>query len=197
MTSLGVALRTPIVAAANARWGSANLRRLFRQSSASMLARLVHFAVAVAHEIGILMLVGGLFFALFTQMPAIARIRSSRQRALLRQEAFQQVFLWGWLGLLLLWTTAAYRLFAAVEPLPAYVTAMGLLSAAFTLLFLIAQFGLYMQVVYALEEGGSGRASWLGRRLRAVLSVAFVLALTITLLDVTGPALTVPAVTGR
>ena len=162
-----------------------------------MFARLVHFAVAVAHEIGILMLVGGLFFALFAQMPAIARIRSGRQRTLLRQEAFRQVFLWGWIGLLLLWTTAAYRLLSAVDPLPAYVSAMGLLSAVFTLLFLIAQFGLYVQIVYALEEGGSGRASWLGRRLRTVLSVAFVLALTITLLDVIGPALTMPAVAAQ
>lgn len=40
-----------------------------------------------------------------------------------------------------------------------------------------------------LEDGNSERASWLYRRLRFVVSVGFVLALVIVLLDVTGPAM--------
>ena len=152
-------------------------------------ARLIAIAVEVVHEIGTLMLVGGLFFLLFVQLPAIRRVKSSRERIYLRQAGFGRLFIWCWLGLLLLWGTAVYDLYATDQPLPPHVALMALLSAVFTLLFLLAQFGIYMQVIISLEDGNAGRASWLQRRLRALLILAFVLALVVMVLDVSGAGL--------
>ena len=113
-----------------------------------------------------------------------------RVRLRLRRAAFKWLFRWGWLGLVLLWLTGAYELLANVDgELSMHVRIMGVLSAVFTLLFLIAQFGLANEATAAIEDGNSERASWLYRWLRFVVGVAFVLALVIVLLDVTGPAL--------
>jgi len=144
----------------------------------------------VAHEIARLILVGSLFFMLFVQLPAIASVKSPRVRLRLRRASFKRLFLWGWLGLVLLWLTGAYELLTTVnDGLLLHVRIMALLSAVFTLLFLIAQFGLADEATAALEDGNSERASWLYRRLRFVVSVAFVLALAVVLLDVAGPVL--------
>lgn len=146
-------------------------------------------AATVAHEIATLILVGSLFFILFVQLPAIASVRSPRARLRLRRASFQRLFGWGWLGLLLLWLTGAYDLLANLDDgLPTHVRIMAALSAAFTLLFLIAQFGLFHEATAAVEDRNSERASWLYRRLRVVVGIAFVLALAVMVLDVAGPA---------
>ena len=119
-------------------------------------------AATVAHEIATLILVGSLFFILFVQLPAIASVRSPRARLRLRRASFQRLFGWGWLGLLLLWLTGAYDL--------------------------IANLGLFHEATAAVEDRNSERASWLYRRLRVVVGIAFVLALAVMVLDVAGPA---------
>jgi uncharacterized membrane protein len=147
-------------------------------------------AVTVVHEIATLILVGGLYFILFVQLPAIASVKSPRVRLRLRRASFRWLFRWGWLGLVLLWLTGAYDLLTNADGgFPAHVRIMAGLSAAFTLLFLIAQFGLFNEATAAMEDGNSERASWLYRRLRFVVGLASVLALVVVLLDVTGPAL--------
>jgi hypothetical protein len=92
-----------------------------------------------------------------------------------------------------LWITALYDLVAADEQLPVYTSLVGALAAVFTLVFLIAQFALYMQAVIALEEGNPERAAWLNRWLSRVLGLAFLLALSVLLLHQLGPALIPPA----
>lgn len=147
----------------------------------------------VIHEIATLILVGGLYFMLFVQLPAIAGVRSPRTRLRLRHASFIGLFRWGWLGLILLWLTAGYELHAAAGGVPAmHLKIMAALSAMFTVLFLLAQFGVFGKAVVALEVGNSERASRHYRRLRALVAVAFVLAVLVMLLDVAGPAL-IPA----
>ena len=147
-------------------------------------------AATVAHEIATLILVGGLFFMLFVQLPAIASVKSPRERLRLRRAAFEWLFRWGWLGLVLLWLTGAYELLTNVnDGLPTHVRIMAVLSAVFTLLFLIAQFGLFNEATAAIEDGNAERASRLYRRLHFVVRIAFALALAVVLLDVTGPAM--------
>lgn len=157
-----------------------------------MSDNLLHAAVVAAREVANLLLLGGLFFVLFVQLPAIARLKSARMRLVLRKASFGRMFLWGWLGLAVLWLTALYDLLQLDAPLPAYSGAALALAALFTLLFLIAQFGLYMQSVIALEEGNAERAAWLNHQLRWVLHLAFLLALSILLLHQLGPVLVPP-----
>ncbi|WP_295883722.1 hypothetical protein [uncultured Thiohalocapsa sp.] len=157
-----------------------------------MTVNLLHAAVAAAREVANLILLGGLFFLLYVQLPAIARLRSARARLALRKASFGRVFLWGWLGLGVLWLTAVYDLLRADGQLPAYSGAAAALAAVFTFIFLIAQFGLYTQSIIALEEGNAERAAWLNHHLRWVLRVAFLLALSVLLLQQVGPALIPP-----
>jgi uncharacterized membrane protein len=156
--------------------------------SVSLVASLA--ASAVIHEIATLILVGSLFFILFVQLPAISRVKSPRARLRLRRASFKSLFRWGWVGLLLLWLTGGYELLATSPDASAlHVRLMAVLSAVFTLLFLLAQFGVLHDAIVALEDGNSERASWLYRRLQTLLAVAFALAVVVMLLDVAGPAL--------
>jgi uncharacterized membrane protein len=157
-----------------------------------MSPNLVHAAVVAIREVANLILLGGLFFLLFVQLPAIRRLRSARARLALRKSSFGRMFLWGWLGLGVLWVTAGYDLIAADGKLPAYAGIAAALAALFTLVFLIAQFGLYMQAVIALEDGNAERAAWLNHWLSRVLGLAFLLALSVLLLHQLGPALIPP-----
>ena len=154
-----------------------------------MPANLIHAAVVAVRELANLVLLGGLFFLLFVQLPAISRLRSARARLALRKASFGRLFLWGWLGLAVLWLTALDDVVTAEGGLPAYSGAATALAALFTLIFLIAQFGLYMQSIIALEAGNAERAAWLNHQLRWVLGLAFLIALTVLLLHQLGPAL--------
>jgi uncharacterized membrane protein len=157
-----------------------------------MSANLIHAAVVAARELANLLLLGGLFFLLFVQLPAISRVPSARNRLALRKASFGSLFLWGWLGIAVLWITAVYDLVMAEGKLPVYSGVAVLLAALFTLVFLIAQFGLYVQSIIALEDGNAERAAWLNHQLRWVLKFAFLLALSVLLLHQIGPALPPP-----
>ncbi len=157
-----------------------------------MAVNLIHAAVVAVREVASLVLLGGLFFMLFVQLPAISRIRSARLRLDLRKASFARLFLWGWLGIGVLWTTALYEVFTLDGKLPSYSGMAAALALVFTIVFLFAQFGLYMQSVIALEDGNAGRAAWLNHWLRLVLRVAFALALSVLLLHQLGPALIRP-----
>jgi uncharacterized membrane protein len=154
-------------------------------------------AAVVVHEVATLILLGGLFFMLFVQLPAIARLRSPRQRLRVRRASFRRLFRWSWVGLSALWLTGLYELAARESTVPAaQLLATGGFYAAFTGLMLLAQFAVFGQIVVALEEGNAERASWLYRRLRTLLAAAFAIALLLLLLDVAGealPAFFVPA----
>lgn len=157
-----------------------------------MSANLFHAGVVAIRELANLILLGGLFFLLYVQLPAIRRIKSARLRLALRKASFGRMFLWGWVGLAVLWITAGYDLIASDGSLPVHAGIATALAALFTLIFLLAQFGLYMQAVIALEDGNSERAAWLNHWLSRVLRVAFLLALLVLLLHQLGPAL-IPA----
>jgi len=157
-----------------------------------MIANLIHAAVVAVREVANLVLLGGLFFMLFVQLPAIGRIRSPRLRLALRKSSFGQLFLWGWLGLAVLWSAAFYDVVTLNGKLPYYSSMAAALAAVFTLVFLFAQFGLYTQSVIALEDGNAERAAWLNHWLRRVLGFAFVVALAVPLLHQLGPALIPP-----
>ncbi len=144
--------------------------------------------LVATREIANLVLLGGLFFLLFVQLPAIRRMRSPRVRLALRKASFGRIFAWGWVGLLLLWSTAGYELLSMQTKLPVHTGIAVLLAMVFTLLFLLGQFGLYMQAVIALEDGNTERASWLHRMLGKLLVVAFVLALCSLMFQQLGPA---------
>ncbi|QQO54520.1 MAG: hypothetical protein N838_15405 [Thiohalocapsa sp. PB-PSB1] len=148
------------------------------------------FATDVIHEIATVLFVGGLYFMLFVQLPAIASVKSPRMRLQLRHASFKRLFRWSWLGLVLMWLTGAYHLYLTKPAkLEMYVWIMILLYAIFTLLLLVAQFGVFIDAIMALEDGNSERASWLYRRLRVLIWFAFLLAVALMLLDNTGPAL--------
>jgi uncharacterized membrane protein len=157
-----------------------------------MPPNLIHAAVVAVREVANLVLLGGLFFMLFVQLPAISRVRSPRVRLGLRKASFGRLFFWGWLGLGVLWLTALYDVVTLDGKLPAYSGIAAGLAALFTLIFLIAQFGLYVQSIVALEQGNAERAAWLNHQLRRVLGLALVLALSVLLLHQLGPALTPP-----
>lgn len=155
-----------------------------------MPANTAPFVVAVLHELGLLVLAGSLFFVLNAILPAISEVRSPRLRIRLRRGTFRRMFLWGWLGLTLLWATALTQLVIhGHSGWPAHVVVMAGLSLVFTLLFLFAQFALQMQVIVALEDGNSERAAWLLHWLSRVLALALLIALAVVVLDVAGPAL--------
>ena len=85
-----------------------------------------------------------------------------------------------------------YDVVAADDKLPLYATLAAALAGVFTLVFLFAQFGLYMQSIIALEDGNAERAAWLNHWPHRVLGVAFLLALSVLLLHQLGPALIPP-----
>lgn len=157
-----------------------------------MSPNLLHAAVVAVREVANLLLLGGLFFMLFVQLPAISAVRSARMRLALRKTSFGRLFLWGWVGLGVLWLTALYDLLTVDGKLPVYSGIAAGLALLFTLVFLLAQFGLYMQSIIALEEGNAERAAWLNHQLRWVLRLAFLLALSVLLLHQLGPALILP-----
>lgn len=158
-----------------------------------MTPNLIPASLATAHQVGLLMLCGSLFFMVVAMLPSIARLRSARLRLYLRREAHRRLFTWGWLGLGLLWVTALAQLVVNEQAgWPSHTLLMLGLSVLFTLLFLFAQFGLQLQVVVSLENGNSERASRLQRALSQVLRLALLIAIAVAALDVAGPAL-VPA----
>lgn len=149
--------------------------------------------VAVIHELGSLILIGSLFLMLVVLLPAIERIRSPRQRLQLRCRLYGRLFLWSWVGLLMLWGAGIGELFLAGEAgLPAHSVLVALLSVLFMALFLIAQFGLHLKALLVLENGNSEHARYLIYRLRPVLFAAFIIAVVVAVLHVSGAAL-VPA----
>jgi uncharacterized membrane protein len=146
--------------------------------------------VAVLHELAAVVLIGAMFAVLVVLMPAVDRLRSPRDRLLLRRRLFRRMFAWAWLGLLMMWLTGFAELILVDEVGPhAHLVLMALLSLVLTLTLVLAQFGLLFQVTIAMEDRNSERARWLLNRLRQVLIGAFVLALTITVLDVAGAIL--------
>lgn len=150
----------------------------------------VQVVIAILHQVGLLVLLGSLFFALTAMLPSIAEVRSPRIRLALRHDMYRRLFRWGWLGLLLLWGTSFAHLFVGGHAeWPGYVMLMALLSALFMFLYLFAQFALQFQAMVALEEGNSERAAWLLHWLRRVLGIALVVAVLVAVLDVAGPAL--------
>jgi uncharacterized membrane protein len=153
-----------------------------------MTANLIQAAIVALRELANLLLLGGLFFLLFVQLPAINRVRSPRLRLALRKASFGRLFLWGWIGIVVLWLTAGYEWVRGGGKLPVYNEAAAAVAAFFTLVFLLAQFGIYTQSIIALEDGNAERAAWLNRQLRFVLGFAFLLALTVLLLHQLGPA---------
>ncbi|NBC12350.1 MAG: hypothetical protein GVY09_03215 [Gammaproteobacteria bacterium] len=157
-----------------------------------MTANLLYAAVVAVREVANVVLLGSLFFLLFVQLPAIARLKSARARLALRKASFGRLFLWGWLGLGVLWLTALYDLLRVDGPLPLHSSAAAALAAVFTLIFIIAQFGIYLQSIIALEEGNSERAAWLNHQLHWVLRFAFLLALAVLMLHQLGPVLIPP-----
>lgn len=150
----------------------------------------VQVGIAILHQLGLLVLLGSLFFVLTAMLPSIAEVRSPRTRLALRQGMYRRLFRWGWLGLLLLWVTSLAHLIVGEHAgWPGYMVLTGLLSALFMLLYLFAQFALQFQAEVALEEGNSERAAWLLHWLRRVLGIALVVAVLVTVLDVAGPVL--------
>jgi len=155
-----------------------------------MSSPLLPAAVAVAHEIGSLLLVGSMFLVLAVLMPAIERVRSPRQRLWLRRGVYGRMFVWAWIGLLLLWSTGIAELVLYKGAmLPAHVLVMAVLSLLFTVVFLFAQFGLHIKALLVLEDGNSERARYLVHRLRPVLTLALVIAVAVAMLDVAGSAM--------
>lgn len=146
--------------------------------------------VAVAHELGSLILIGSMFLVLAVLMPAIERVRSPRQRLRLRRGVYGRMFLWAWIGLLLLWGTGVAELMLHADgDLPAHLVLMGVLSLLFMLVFLFAQFGLHVKALVVLEDGNSEHARYLLHRLRPILMLALILAIAVAVLDVSGPGL--------
>ena len=149
--------------------------------------------VAVIHELGSLILIGSLFLVLVVLLPAVERIRSPRQRLQLRCRLYGRLFLWSWVGLLMLWGAGIGELLLAGEAgMPAHSVLVALLSLLFMALFLIAQFGLHLKALLVLENGNSEHARYLIYRLRPFLFTALLIAIVVAVLHVSGPAL-VPA----
>jgi heme/copper-type cytochrome/quinol oxidase subunit 4 len=93
----------------------------------------------------------------------------------------------------MLWGAGIGELFLAGEAgLPAHSVLVALLSVLFMALFLIAQFGLHLKALLVLENGNSEHARYLIYRLRPVLFAAFIIAVVVAMLHVSGAAL-VPA----
>jgi uncharacterized membrane protein len=145
--------------------------------------------LAVIREAGALLLVGSMFLVLAVLMPAVERVRSPRQRMALRRGIYGRMFAWAWIGLLLLWSTGIAELALDQAPLPGHVVLMAALSLLFLLVFLIAQFGLHFRALMVLDDGNSEHARYLLHRLRPILILALIIAVVVTVLDVSGPVL--------
>jgi uncharacterized membrane protein len=149
---------------------------------------LLHAGIVAIREVANVMLLGSLFFMLFVQLPAISEMQSPRARMAMRKTSFGRMFLWCWIGLTLLWATAISEFVIFDGRLPTHTGLAVAVGALFTLFFIIAQFGVYMQALFALEDGNSERAASLNRLLARMLGLEFLLALTVLLLHQLGPA---------
>jgi uncharacterized membrane protein len=113
-----------------------------------------------AHQVGVLIWVGGLFFTRLVWLPATATLKAPMERMRLRFEAYKRLFLSGWVGMLLVWGSGLWRAGSLeVATLPIHVQVMAGAALAMVLLYLIAFLALYLNLGVAIEEDRLIRAA--------------------------------------
>ena len=148
-------------------------------------------AVAQAlHQLGAVILVGGLFFLLFVLRPVSKATLGVEKRQQLFQHVFRYMLRWQWLALALLWVGGVGQISGLGRPPgAASLLAMVVGGALVTLLTLGAQAASYFLLSERMEDERWGKAAVISSRVRMIMAVNLLLCLILVFFGAAGPML--------
>jgi uncharacterized membrane protein len=144
-----------------------------------------------AHQIGALILVGGLFFLLFIVRPVSKETLGVEDRQRLFQLVYRRMLRWQWLGLLFLWAGGIGQLYPLEQSalsLPVQVMAAG--GAVVTLLTFVIHAICYFHLSERMEDGHWGKAARTSSLVRKIMALNLLICLLLVLAGVADPYLT-------
>jgi uncharacterized membrane protein len=134
--------------------------------------QLITAAAQAAHQIGAVILVGGLFFLLFIVRPVSKQTLGVEDRQRLFQRVYQHTLRWQWLALLLLWTGGVGQILSLkMTELSVSIQAMAAGGALITLLTFVIQVICYFHLNERMEEAHWGRAARISSLVRKIMAV--------------------------
>lgn len=140
------------------------------------------------HQLGIVILIGGMFFLLLVLRPASRDMGTGEERLLVYSHFFKHLFRWLWFALLLLWVSGVGKIFlSGYHHLPLQVRVMAGAGALMTLFTLLAHFAFYYQMDEAMAAEHLPRAAKRGSRVRKIMAVNLLIGLVVVVLGVFGP----------
>jgi uncharacterized membrane protein len=148
-------------------------------------------AVAQAfHQLGAVILVGGLFFLLFVLRPVSKAKLGVEKRQQLFQHVFRYMLRWQWLALALLWVGGVGQI-SGLERAPGAVSLLAMVvgGALITFLTLGAQAASYFFLSERMEDERWGKAAVISSRVRMIMAVNLLLCLILVIVGAAGPML--------
>lgn len=141
-----------------------------------------------AHQIGFVILLGGIFFMLFALRPASRDLDTGEERILVYFRYYKSLLRWIWFALLLLWVSGVSKILAMdIQHLPLKVGLMAGAGAVMTVLTLLAHFAVYYEMDEAIYAAHWPRAARRGSRLRKIMALNLLIGLMLIVVGVAAP----------
>jgi uncharacterized membrane protein len=148
-------------------------------------------AVAQAlHQLGAVILVGGLVFLLFVLRPVSKEALGFEKRQQLFQHVYKYMLRWQWLALLLLWVGGVSQIAGLERPPGSFsILSMAAGGALITLLTLGAQVACYFHLSERMEDERWGQAAAISSRVRLIMAINLLLCLALVFVGSAAPLL--------
>ena len=142
------------------------------------------------HQLGVLIWIGGMFFAHFALRPAAHRILEPPQRLPLLLAVFGRFFPLVWVAIVLLWGSGLWIFLVLSGSRGAvFVHAMMGMAALMTVIFVILWVWPYRHLKAAVARGDWPAAGASLARIRGLIATNLTLGLTTVVIAAAGPAL--------
>lgn len=140
------------------------------------------------HLFGVVIWIGGMFFAYLALRPAAAKVLEPGQRLPLWRETLRRFFAWVWAAIAALYASGTHMLMTAygVRSAPDYVIAMIVLSTVMTCIFAYAYFVPYAALGRRVDAADWKAAGAALNRIRQLVATNLILGLTTIAVAVIG-----------
>lgn len=139
-----------------------------------------------AHLFGVVIWVGGMFFAYVALRPAAAKTLQPPERLSLWRATFQIFFTWVWLAIALLLASGFYMIWriGGFDAVPLNVWLMMIVGLAMTVIFIYVYFVLYARLTEAVAAQNWPAGAQALAKIRILVGVNLILGLITVLLGV-------------
>jgi uncharacterized membrane protein len=140
------------------------------------------------HLLGVIVWIGGMFFAYMALRPAATQVLQPPQRLALWRETLGRFFTWVWVSIAAIYASGVHMLAAAygVRAAPGYVLAMAAIATLMTLIFAYVYFSPFRALTREVGAQNWPAAGAALNRIRQLVATSLVLGLATLVIAVVG-----------